>query len=67
MTTMFNTAIARTRRVFGNLLAGALRSALLLTEAAARQKIILAGYDAPIATHAELQRHQHALKSAELR
>jgi hypothetical protein len=56
MSQLFESMWIRTAAVLRAVLQGAMRSALLLTEAAARQKIILAGYDAPVGTRALRQR-----------
>jgi hypothetical protein len=56
MSNFFESMLARTAATLRAVFQGAMRSALLLTEAAARQKIILAGYDAPVGTRAVRQR-----------
>ena len=60
MSRFLRSVLSRTGTLLGAVVHGAMRSAILLTEAAARQKIILAGYDAPVGTRAERQRMGHA-------
>lgn len=64
MMNLLRRALGRAASIMSDMLAGAGRSALLLTEAAARERITLAGYGADVDSYAEAHRRDHLERSA---